>query len=540
MNRILTLTTTIKSSNVQEFQSGSLTSTLNLLDNDIIGILLEGSILFLMHWLTNYDMYLADLHLSQIRACINTVSSILKLRINSINKIFCRINEICIELEEFVTSLVLNRGKGSNTIFTQVGISSDTHFGIWDGTDNKNEIIAKNKAKLDMAPKVKIDVFGGDSLWDDYDEDDDEDENKNDKINNNDKYRDLSCNKSKCPIPRIEQGFSLLHQDPRNLSIWDFDQLELARQWTIIDYSLFVSIPLNSYLGSKAAWSLPRGKRGVPQLRAVIDRFNATSLWATSSILDLATPELRALMYVSLVEFALKLHSLGNYCSLMAIITALQQGSISRLSKTLYLINKQDKDKLTKLHKLMSGNKNYILYREEIVEKISNFSYDIRGNVIEKDNIKMDENFQCVVPHLAAHLGEMATIIEGNPDYLPDAPHLINLSKIRLITRAINTIAIMRQQKYNFIPIRLISIVINRELKQFVYLNGIESTNKGRLLYDKSVKLEPDDENDSDECSESESSGSDISSYDSSIDNKPNLLQKMGKMLSFNRSNNIL
>jgi hypothetical protein len=525
MNRILTLTTTIKLPNVRASHSESL----DLLDEDLIGILLEGSMLFLIRWLTNYDMYLADLHLSEIRSCVNKVTSILKSIINSVNNIYSRIKEICIELQDYVTSLALNRGKSCKSIFTQVGIAPDNQFGTWDGTGNKNEIIAKNKTKLEMAPKVKIDVFGGDSLWDDYDEDDDDSEDRN-----ND---DEDKNENKFPIPRIEQGFSLLHQDPRNFSVWDFDQLELARQWTLIDYSLFFSIPLSSYLGPKAAWSLPRAKRGVPQLRAVIDRFNATSLWATSSILDLETPELRALMYVSLVDFAMKLHSLGNYCSMMAITTALQQGSISRLNETLYLINKQDKDKLAKLQKLMSGNKNYMVYREEISENISNFSYDIRGNNIATDEIKMDE-IQCMVPHLAAHLGEMATIIEGNPDYLPDSPHLINLSKMQLMTRAINTIAIIRRQKYNFLPIRLISTVINRELKQFVYLSGIESSNEGRLLFEKSVKIEPND--DSDENSGSESSGSYDSSYESSVDDKPSLLQKMGSMLSFNRSSNIL
>ena len=42
-----------------------------------------------------------------------------------------------------------------------------------------------------------------------------------------------------------------------------------------------------------------------------------------------------------------------------------------------------------------------------------------------------------LVPHLGAHLAELCSIEEGNTDYVPDFPSLINLEKLILVGRTL-------------------------------------------------------------------------------------------------------
>ena len=80
-----------------------------------------------------------------------------------------------------------------------------------------------------------------------------------------------------------------------------------------------------------------------------IDRFNATSLWATHSILESNSPVGRANIFEKLVELAIKFEQLGNFSGVMAIVTGLQQGCITRLNETKKIIKQTSIDKLSRL-----------------------------------------------------------------------------------------------------------------------------------------------------------------------------------------------
>jgi hypothetical protein len=52
------------------------------------------------------------------------------------------------------------------------------------------------------------------------------------------------------------------------------------------------------------------------------------------------------------------------------------------------------------------------------------------------------------VPHLGAHLAEAITIAEGNPAYLPHAPHSLNMNKLRFTARSVKVIARLQRARY--------------------------------------------------------------------------------------------
>jgi hypothetical protein len=144
------------------------------------------------------------------------------------------------------------------------------------------------------------------------------------------------------PIPRIPIGTSLL-QDTSHLDLFSgpgsFDLLEIARQWTLLDHEKYLSISLASYFNCE--WSLPRHQQSYLTLpiRSFIDQFNAQSCWITESLILTTNMEKRLQLYVKYIELAGYLEELNNFNGVMAILTALQQGCVTRLKEMMRLVD---------------------------------------------------------------------------------------------------------------------------------------------------------------------------------------------------------
>ena len=152
------------------------------------------------------------------------------------------------------------------------------------------------------------------------------------------------------PLPRVPASFYML-QDPSDLQVWDFDLLELARQWTLLDHSLFAAIPLDAL--HECGWAEPRHSSRATAVRHFIDRFNAVSCWVAESILHLPTPEKRGELYDKFVEVAVHLESLNNFNGVMAVLTGLQQGCLSRLRSSLQFVCLSSQKSLKRLQVLL-------------------------------------------------------------------------------------------------------------------------------------------------------------------------------------------
>jgi hypothetical protein len=104
--------------------------------------------------------------------------------------------------------------------------------------------------------------------------------------------------------------------------------------------------------------------------RRFIDRFNASSLWVTHAILSRDSPEERGAVVSQFIRLAVYMLDLCNFNGLMAILTALQQGCISRLVITFTTVAKSEKVQLARLQRLTAGSKNYQKYREEVARLV--------------------------------------------------------------------------------------------------------------------------------------------------------------------------
>jgi hypothetical protein len=269
-------------------------------------------------------------------------------------------------------------------------------LGIWDKTSEKPsfldgslESIQQRKAMkmrkpTDVTPPV-IAIFG--ITQEMLDQSDDDEEDIPIELLSCDSFSPIA-DTSPTPISRISAGYDML-QPHSGVEIWDFDVKELARQWTLMDHSLFLAIPL-TYL-QYCQWANPRHVSEANEVRSFIDRFNAESCWVTQSLLNQDTPEKRAALYMKFTFLASFLEELNNFNGLMAILTALQQGCITRLKDTLSYVDEKTNQTLRRLQSLMSGSMNYIKYRERLFNML-------------------DEKQTCVVPHLGAHLAEICSI----------------------------------------------------------------------------------------------------------------------------------
>jgi RasGEF domain len=193
----------------------------------------------------------------------------------------------------------------------------------------------------------KIGVFGGRDLLNQLEDDRDSDNSGSDDDDDDDSVR-LET--------RIPWGTSLI-QSVLNFNdstdtkgrkdIWFFDSLELARQWTLIDHALFCAIPMCLLLVPR--WSEPRNSMAAVPIRKFIDRFNAMSLWTTSTVLSQETPDGRAQRYSQIITLMSHLLELHNYNGTMALLTGLQQGCVARLKKTISLVPKRSREKLAEI-----------------------------------------------------------------------------------------------------------------------------------------------------------------------------------------------
>ena len=410
------------------------------------------------------------------------------------------------------------------------------------------------------------------------------------------------------PVVRLRPGYSLL-QDPLTVAadLFSVDPLELARQWTITDHALFAAIPLHSLVptidagnmhcksgSSSAVYSQPRYqqmRRGVlgsglcGGARTFIDRFNALSNWVAYSVLMLLPVDLRADRVAFFIRVASHLEELDNYNGLMIILTALNQGCITRLQHTFALLKPADHSVLSRLNKLMSGAKNYQAYRSrcqvkqafrqtssdspvpgpaalflpsplpsfrergrsrpvrrsgppaaeeastrapiwkaEILDRYAVSRLYEQQRLCEQVRTQRAQEQQqhiwtntypsstlnkhkkkspqaatassssstAMVPHLGAHLAELTTIEEGNPDYLSDAPHLFNLDKCGMLATSLSSLSAMQQlPPYQLQPVRCLMATLNYFARLHCRLSVADSAAYSKKLFNRSLAVEP-------------------------------------------------
>jgi RasGEF domain/RasGEF N-terminal motif len=148
-----------------------------------------------------------------------------------------------------------------------------------------------------------------------------------------------------------------------NVSILDFDPLELARQITLKESSIFCSILPEELLATE--WMKRSGSLAV-NVRAMSTLSTDLANLVADSILLLEEPKKRAVLIKQWVKIANKCVELKNYDSLMAIICSLNSSTIARLKKTWELVSQKTKAILEELKKIVDVSRNYVVLRQRL------------------------------------------------------------------------------------------------------------------------------------------------------------------------------
>lgn len=148
-----------------------------------------------------------------------------------------------------------------------------------------------------------------------------------------------------------------------NVSILDFDPLELARQITIKESAIFCSILPEELLATE--WMKRSGSLAV-NVRAMSTLSTDLANLVADSILQLEEPKKRAVLIKQWVKIANKCVELKNYDSLMAIICSLNSSTIARLKKTWELVSQKTKVTLEELKKIVDVSRNYVVLRQRL------------------------------------------------------------------------------------------------------------------------------------------------------------------------------
>ncbi|KAK4678815.1 Ras guanine nucleotide exchange factor bud5 [Podospora pseudoanserina] len=150
-------------------------------------------------------------------------------------------------------------------------------------------------------------------------------------------------------------------------SILDFDPLEIARQLTIKQMSLFCSILPEELLGSK--WTKLAGV-GAPNVKAMSAFTTGLSNLVADTILQYDEVKKRALVIKHWIKIASQCSSLHNYDALMAITCALTDTSIKRLKMTWDTVSVKRKEMLKSLQSTVDFNQNYKALRARLHDRV--------------------------------------------------------------------------------------------------------------------------------------------------------------------------
>ncbi|KAG7088315.1 hypothetical protein E1B28_012325 [Marasmius oreades] len=246
----------------------------------------------------------------------------------------------------------------------------------------------------------------------------------------------------------------------KSIVITDFDAMELARQLTIMECTLYCAIQPEEVLESGQ-----EGAKPAVNVKAVSSLSTAITGWVAECILDERDMKKRTTLVKFFLKVADKCVGLQNYSTFRSILAALDSSTISRLHQTWNGLPQKSKVQLEVMRRLADHSRNYREYRS-----------------------RLRNTAPPAVPFLGLYLTDITFCREGNPShraspYNPDKK-LLNFNKYHKLARIVQDMQRF-QVSYN---LKAISEV--QEYLNFVFQN---SRKKGDLqdLYRRSLLVEP-------------------------------------------------
>eukprot|EP01090_Pellita_catalonica_P015814 TRINITY_DN4362_c0_g1_i1.p1 TRINITY_DN4362_c0_g1~~TRINITY_DN4362_c0_g1_i1.p1 ORF type:complete len:588 (-),score=80.76 TRINITY_DN4362_c0_g1_i1:368-2131(-) len=188
-----------------------------------------------------------------------------------------------------------------------------------------------------------------------------------------------------------------------SLTMMDIDELEIARQLTLIEFETFSAIKPSELRNQ--SWNKAKHRHRAPSVLKMISRFNDISGWVASTIMNEAKIRNRSRVMTKFIRIAGCLRKLNNFNSLMAIIAGLNTSAVYRLKWTKAEMPKGVQQILLECETLMKSEGSFSNYR----------------------SVLQNADPPCM-PYLGVYLTDLTFIDDGNPDYIDG---LINFTKRR-------------------------------------------------------------------------------------------------------------
>ena len=151
-------------------------------------------------------------------------------------------------------------------------------------------------------------------------------------------------------------------------SILDFDPMELARQFTIIESKLFCAIQPEELLALE--WTKKSDSKAI-NVKAMSKLSTDLANLVADTILQIEDAKKRAVMIKHWVKIAAKCLELNNYDSLMAIICSLNSSMVMRLKRTWELVSAKTKVRLEELKAITDVGRNYAVLRQRLQNHVA-------------------------------------------------------------------------------------------------------------------------------------------------------------------------
>jgi len=182
----------------------------------------------------------------------------------------------------------------------------------------------------------------------------------------------FSAADSQIPTPNVTKSQLSSLRASRNggppCSILDFDPLELARQFTIIESRVFCSIGPEELLALE--WTKKTDSRAI-NVKAMSTLSTDLANLVADTVLQLEDVKKRALVIKQWIKIGMKCLELNNYDSLMAIICSLNSSMVLRLKKTWDQVSQKTKARLEELKAVVDVGKNYAVLRQRLQNHIA-------------------------------------------------------------------------------------------------------------------------------------------------------------------------
>ncbi|EGG07628.1 uncharacterized protein MELLADRAFT_62410 [Melampsora larici-populina 98AG31] len=266
------------------------------------------------------------------------------------------------------------------------------------------------------------------------------------------------------PLPIVsKQVMSMLRgmNSTSEMSIMEIDPTELARQITLLESKLYCGISAEEIIGQ----DFSKKCSDASNVRAMSVMTTRATGWYTECILNEDDVRKRCQILKYCLKVGARFLELQNYNGLMAVMSALNSSTITRLKRTWEAVGAKSKTIYDSLNKAVNHHRNYAEYRAALRKA----------------------HTPCL-PFLGVYLTDITFCHEGNPTHRisPHDPNLklINFDRYQKMSKIINDLQRF-QVAYSLIEVPELVSFIKQSLTSLKHAGSADD------LYRRSLFIEP-------------------------------------------------